>query len=138
MPQPNLFLDSSNAPDPQTTPLLPGQDGDSFDFLPLGVTGDGEAGLKVLLVGSSAPTPASLAEATPTITSVNSNGTVAAGAVGLTFVLSTDFAGTILGATYSGTTTSSQTIPVPSGYKLGAVAYTISAGSMLIVKTVPA
>lgn len=137
MPQPNLFLDSSNTPDPQTTPLLPGQAGDSFDFLPLGVTGDGEVAAKVLLVGSAAPTPASLAEATATITSVNSNGTVAAGAIALTFVLSSDFAGTILGATYSGTTTSSQTIPVPSGYKLTEVAYTISAGSMLIVKVIP-
>lgn len=71
---------------------------------------------------------------TPTITTVTGSGTVAAGSRKLTFVFSSDFAGSVLGATFSGPTDNSVTIDAPSGDTLGAVIYTVTAGSVRIIQ----
>lgn len=74
------------------------------------------------------------AQRTPTITTASGNGTVSAGARKLTFVFSTDFAGTVLGATFAGDDDASITIEAPANDTLAAVAYTVSAGSVRILK----
>lgn len=70
---------------------------------------------------------------TPTITSVTSSGTVAAGARNVTFVFSSTFTGSILGVAYAGSSDASQTISAGSADALDAIAYTVTAGSMRIV-----
>lgn len=76
------------------------------------------------------PTPPTV---TPTITTASTSGTVAAGSRGLTFVFSSTFTGTVLGATCAGATDSSLSIPAPPGTTLAAVAYIVSAGSVRIL-----
>lgn len=71
---------------------------------------------------------------TPTISLKTTSGTVALGAKSVVFIFSTDFAGTVLGVTYSGATDSSQSFTAPSGDGLTAIAYTISAGSARVVE----
>ncbi len=51
----------------------------------------------------------------------------------MTFVLSTDFVGTILTVAYTGST-QSITLTAPENDTLAAIAYTVTAGSMDIVK----
>lgn len=138
MSVPNRILNAAN--DPITlTGVAGAYDGgiQQFAGVPLGTPGDsgsGELAAKVMVISTVAPSSGTAR--TPTITTAATDGTVAAGARGLTFIFSSDFAGTILGAAFSGGTDSSVTIPVPSGDTLGAVAYTISAGSARIVKVV--
>lgn len=135
MAEANRILDVNNDPI-ALTGMAGAFDGiQQFAGLPLGTSADsasGELAVKVKVVSSVAPSSGTAR--TPTITLVSTDGSVAAGSRGLTLILSSDFAGTILGATFSGATTSSLTIPVPDGDTLGAVDYTISAGSMLIVR----
>jgi hypothetical protein len=77
--------------------------------------------------------PASV-QRTPAITSVNASGSVAAGKRFIEFMLSADFAGTIGGVTFAGTTDYSVgPFIAPVADTLGAIAYTISAGSMRIL-----
>lgn len=62
------------------------------------------------------------------------DGSVAAGSVGMQLTLSTDFAGTINGETWAGATTAAWSPPLLSvpGDTYPAVPYTISAGSLTI------
>lgn len=104
-----------------------------------GIGSDGK--VKRFAVGSdgsilSSPGAGTEPTATPTIDDVTSSGSVAAGAKSLWFSFSSDFVGTILGRTYSGATDSGVTIAVPAGHVLAAVAYTRSAGTLTIGKTV--
>jgi hypothetical protein len=69
---------------------------------------------------------------TVTITTASSSGSVAAGAKRILFIFSADFVGTILGATFSGTTDYSFPIEAPLGDILPVIAYTRSAGSVRI------
>ena len=71
---------------------------------------------------------------TPAISTVSASGTVTAGVRRVTFVFSSDFAGTVLTATFAGATDSSITIEAPAGDTLAAIAYTRSAGSMRILE----
>jgi hypothetical protein len=70
---------------------------------------------------------------TATITTVSASGSVGAGARSVTFVFSSDFSGTVLGATFAGSADSSITIAAPSGDMLEAITYTRSAGSIRIL-----
>jgi hypothetical protein len=71
---------------------------------------------------------------TPTITTAAGSGTVAAGKRRIEFIFSSDFAGTVLGATFSGSRNLTLDFPLlPPGDSYAAVAYTVTAGSVLIV-----
>lgn len=71
---------------------------------------------------------------TPSITVATTNGTIAAGAQRISIIFSTDFAGTVLGATFDGSIDSSVAFSAPTGDTLAAVGYTVTAGSARIVK----
>lgn len=68
---------------------------------------------------------------TPSASSVNSSGTVLSGAVRVAFTTNSSFAGTILGVARAASTTYTFQVTSP-GKKLTSIAYTISAGSMII------
>lgn len=70
---------------------------------------------------------------TPTISTVTTSGNVTAGSRSCTLIFSSNFAGTVLGATYAGGTDAAQAFVAPSGCTLSAIAYTITAGSIRIV-----
>ena len=74
------------------------------------------------------------AQRTPTIALVTTSGVVPMGARKLTFIFSSNFAGTILGVAFSGATDAALTIEPPMGDLLKSVSYTITAGSMRIVE----
>lgn len=86
---------------------------------------DASAGMKVQVAST---------QRTPSITTATASGSVPAGARKLTFIFSNDFAGSVLGSTFSGTNDASVTIDAPAGDTLAAVAYTITAGSLRIVE----
>lgn len=90
-------------------------------------------GIPVSATVASQPTTAR----TPTITRVTSSGAspVVAGARSVTFVFSTDFVGTILAVAYTGAI-QSITLTAPGNDTLAAIAYTVTAGSMDIIKLV--
>lgn len=67
-----------------------------------------------------------------TITTATTSGTVTRGARGLVFIFSTDFAGTIAGATFSGTDVP-LVVPVKTGDTTSAISYTVTAGNVRIV-----
>lgn len=75
-----------------------------------------------------------LAGRTPSITLVTTSGSVAAGSRKATFIFSTDFTGTLLGVSYSGTTDAAQTLDPPTGEQSEAIAYTVITGSIRIVQ----
>lgn len=104
--------------------------------LPLGTfpegNATGELALKVLVVNGGANGGGT--QRTPTISTASSTGTVAAGAKKLTLVFSSDFAGTVLGAAFSGAADKSIDLNAPDNDTLAAVAYTVSAGSIRIIK----
>lgn len=70
---------------------------------------------------------------TPTITTAVASGAVPAGTRKLTFIFSSDFTGTVLGAAFTGASDASVTIDAPAGDTLGEVAYTVTSGSIRIV-----
>ncbi len=72
---------------------------------------------------------------TPTASTVTTSGTVAAGKLSVTFTTSSGFIGTILGEARAASTVYSFSISNP-GKTLGAIAYTVTAGSMVIDVTV--
>lgn len=130
----NRILDSSNATlgvsnlagGPNPTQVFTG--------VPIGAASDsttGELGVKVHVISSVAPGGGG-SEITPTMTLVTTSGSVAAGSRALTFVFSADYTGTVLGASIDGASTSSFNFPIPSGYTLGEVEYTVSTGNILI------
>lgn len=82
-------------------------------------------------VSTSGVTPATV---TPTISTVTSSGSVAAGAKRLVFIFSGDYSGTLLGATFAGGVDNSITLDAGSGNQLNTVAYTVTTGSIRIVK----
>jgi hypothetical protein len=84
--------------------------------------------------GKAVATAEASAQLTPTITTVTTSGTVAAGARKLTFVFSSDFAGTVLTATFAGANDASISLDAPTPNTLAAVAYTVTAGTIRIVK----
>lgn len=134
----NRILDSGNqffsitnfGPGPATLSNMTG--------LPLGTvpeaSGTGELALKVMVVGTTSGGGGSGTQRTASVTTVSSSGTVAAGARKLTFVLSPDFTGTILTGTFSGATDAAIPFDAPAGDTVGAIPYTISAGSIRILK----
>lgn len=78
------------------------------------------------------------------IVTATTSGTVAGRARFVTFIFNTSFTGTIAGACFAGTAgvcsagspaDLSITIPAPAGDTLGAITYTISAGSARIIRT---
>lgn len=71
---------------------------------------------------------------TPTKTTVSSSGSVAAGARSATLITSGDFAGTIL--TDTAQASGSYTFTASAGNTLAAIAYTVTSGSIEILKTV--
>lgn len=71
---------------------------------------------------------------TYTRTAVTSSGTVAAGSRALWFELSSDFTGTILGQSYDGSTTLQVNYPVPPFGQLAAINYTVTTGTLYIIR----
>jgi hypothetical protein len=69
---------------------------------------------------------------TPSISTVTTNGTVAAGALKVVFIFSSNFAGTLLGAAFTGAVDDEITLEVEDNL-LPAIPYTVSAGSARIV-----
>lgn len=104
---------------------------------PVPIVGQGSDGQPVALAlnadGSINTTGAGV-QRTPTISTVNSSGTVAAGARKLTFIFSGDFSGTVLGTAFAGGTDASLTIDAPAGDTLAAVGYTVASGSIRIIQ----
>lgn len=85
------------------------------------------AGLKAVAQGGGST------ERTATGTTATGNGSVAAGAKSVEFIFSSDFAGTVLGMTFSGAADASYSLPyLPGGDTYPAIAYTIDAGSARI------
>lgn len=87
----------------------------------------GGAGLPVSISGGGDGKQRALTSSNKT-----AGGSVAAGAVGVQFILSSDFAGTINGNSYSGATSAFWSPPplVNPGDTYPAIPYTISAGSI--------
>lgn len=73
---------------------------------------------------------------TPSITIANSNGSVATGAQSVSLLFSTDFAGTVLGATIDPTAVAGLSFQANGNDTIGAIAYTRSAGFITIAKIV--
>lgn len=69
------------------------------------------------------------AQLTPVTSTVTGDGSVAAGKFSVEFILSSDFAGTILTVAYAGANDAVKSFEAPAGRTLAAIAYTISAGS---------
>ncbi len=90
--------------------------------------------LSLLLILCIAPITQAGMIRTPSITTAVVSGTVREGARKVTFLFSTDFAGTVLGATFSGAANSFLTIDAPNDDTLGAIAYTRTAGTIRIVE----
>ena len=109
---PNLYPDTTPRAGDDDTALL----GKQLQLLAAGIT----------------TTPGTGTTRTPAFTAATSSGTVTAGAKSVTFIFSTDFAGTILGTTIDLSTMGSITFTAPSGDTLSAIAYTRSAGTIYI------
>jgi hypothetical protein len=71
---------------------------------------------------------------TPTISSASTSGSVTAGARKITFIFSSDFTGTVLGVAFTGANDTYVNIDAPGNDTLTAVAYTVTAGSVRILK----
>lgn len=69
------------------------------------------------------------AQLTPASSTVTTDGTVAAGKYFVEFILSTDFSGTLNGIAYAGANDAYKSFPSQAGRALGAISYTVSAGS---------
>lgn len=98
--------------------------------------GGGGGGGNVTIVGPGTVT-------TPTKTTVNTNGTVAAGKTHVEFITSIDCVGTILGDAITGAPSSNIPVSVitfdaPPWAPLAAIPYTLSAGSLTIITSVTA
>lgn len=98
--------------------------------------GGGGGGGNVTIVGPGTVT-------TPTKTTVNTNGTVAAGKTHVEFIASIDYVGTILGDATTGVPSANipvsvLTLDAPPWAPLAAIPYTISAGSLMIITSVTA
>lgn len=90
---------------------------------------------RVVLPTDQAAIPVNFASATRTIVidTVSASGTVAAGKKYISFILSSDFAGTIDGETFAGATDAFYDVPkLENGETYAALAYTRSAGSLRI------
>lgn len=70
---------------------------------------------------------------TATIVAHTTSGSVAIGCRSLTFIASSDFSGTVL-TNFPMAAGAGLTIPVPAGDTLGAVAYTVSTGTLYSVE----
>jgi hypothetical protein len=66
-------------------------------------------------------------------TSLTTSGTIAAGARQVILTTSSNYAGTVLGATFNASET--QTISAPDGMTLSAIPFTISSGTLRALKT---
>lgn len=89
-----------------------------------------------LLLGVlTAPTPSST-QRSVTSSSVNTGGTVAAGAYSITFIFSSDYTGNVDGVAYDGANDATITVTAPGSDTLDAVAYTVTTGTLRIVKVV--
>ena len=127
----NKILDSSNAAiDVENLygQSLPGQ---TMIGLPLGTSDNsatGEIVLKAKLVGSSIPSPTPVSR-TSAISVVTTSGTVTAGAKEVEFIFSSTYTGNILGVAFTGASDSSLRFVAPTFDTLGAIAYTVTAGS---------
>lgn len=77
------------------------------------------------------------ANSTVSITSVSSSGQIASGFQEVTLIFSSDFEGTVQGVAFDGETDASLTLRAQSGQSLGQVRYTVTAGSIRIVRVLP-
>lgn len=71
-------------------------------------------------------------EAGLSITTATTSGSVTRGARSVTFIFSSDFAGTVAGVAFAGATDSSFTPPIQTGDTFSAIAYTVTAGNVRI------
>lgn len=69
-----------------------------------------------------------------TITAATTSGTVAAGSQKLTLIFSADFAGSVQGAAFAGAADASLTLDAPDGDYLPVITYTVTAGTLRIVR----
>jgi hypothetical protein len=69
-----------------------------------------------------------------TITLATASGTVSKGMQEVTLIFSSDFEGTVQGVAFDGSTDASLTLRAQAGQTLGQVRYTITAGSIRIVR----
>ena len=111
--------------------LLPGS---TMHGIPLGTadgTATGELVVKVAVVAGGS-TPVSI-QRTPAMVLATTSGTVAAGAKVVEFIFSSSFTGTVLGVAFAGATDSSEKFTAPGNDTLGAIVYTVTAGSVRIM-----
>lgn len=109
--------------------LIPGEAGVLYMMKPDGT---------IVLVNSDNGLPITSAAAayTASVSSLAADGSVAAGSRSVTFIFSSDFAGTIAGGAFAGATDASVDFVAPFGGTLGAIAVTVSAGTVRIAKVV--
>lgn len=89
----------------------------------------GKVGIDQTTPGTTNAVQLTGAQLTPASSTVTTDGSVAAGKYSVEFILSSDFAGTILGVAYAGANDAVKSFEAPAGRTLAAIAYTISAGS---------
>lgn len=68
----------------------------------------------------------------PAISAKTTSGSVTSGSKALAFFFSTDFTGSVLGMSMTGTTSQYWRPPIPSGYSFPAISYTVTAGTIYI------
>lgn len=91
---------------------------------------------KLLLILLIVPWCALAKDTDVDITLATTSGTVAARAKSVTFIFSSDFVGTVKGVAFTGAADSSITLNTPQpGDVLSSIAYTVTAGSVRIVRT---
>lgn len=94
-----------------------------------GVTGGAPVSISQTTPGTTNAVQLTGAQVTPVSSTVTTDATVAAGKFSVEFIFSSDFTGTILTVAYIGAADAVKSFEAPAGRTLGAIAYTISAGS---------
>ncbi len=114
----------------QVAPDSTGKKVDAFEYTIAGLLVEAQA---IVRVDSSGSEVVESAQRTPAITVATASGSVAAGTRKMTMIFSSDFTGTVLGASISGVNDRSLTIDAPARDTLAAIAYTITAGNIRII-----
>lgn len=108
------------------------QDAATRNQLKLSSRDNGDGTHTPRVVAEVSAVPESLGTVTPSITTANIGGTIAAGSRAVLFSFSADFTGTIQGGAFTGASNSFR-LAAPTGTKFSAISYTVTAGTIQIV-----
>ena len=132
----NKILDSSNSTIDVENLFGQPLPGATFHGLPLGTADGTPTGEIVLKVSQVTSGGGSSSQRTPTISTVTTSGSVAAGTKEVEFIFDASFTGSILGANFSGATDASVRFVTEGSDTLGAISYTVTAGFFRLKKIV--